>query len=150
MKLSDNFTLAEMVRSQTARRLNIDNTQDEHQIEFMRELCVHVLQPIRNEFGPVRITSGLRVPELNRAIGGSSSSQHCALNGAAADIDFGDGNKPVFDWIVNNIVFDQLIREFGDDKTPDWIHVSYNYGKNRGQILRAVKRNGKTKYISIA
>ena len=150
MKLSDNFTLAEMVRSQTARRLNIDNTPDEHQIEFMRELCVHVLQPIRNEFGPVRITSGLRVPELNRAIGGSSSSQHCALNGAAADIDFGDANKPVFDWIVNNIVFDQLIWEFGDDKNPDWIHVSYNYGKNRGQILRAVKRNGKTKYISIA
>ena len=147
MKLSDNFTLAEMVRSQTARRLNIDNTPDEHQIEFMRELCVNVLQPIRDEFGPVRITSGLRVPELNRAIGGSSSSQPCALNGAAADIDFGDNNAPVFKWICENIIFDQLIWEFGDESNPDWIHVSYNYGKNRGQILRAVKRNGKTKYI---
>ena len=147
MKLSDNFTLAEMVRSQTARRLNIDNTPNEHQIEFMRELCVNVLQPIRDEFGPVRITSGLRVPELNRAIGGSSSSQHCALNGAAADIDFGDNNAPVFKWICENVIFDQLIWEFGDESNPDWIHVSYNCGKNRGQILRAVKRNGKTKYI---
>jgi len=147
MKLSDNFTLAEMVRSQTARRLNIDNTPNEHQIEFMRELCVNVLQPIRDEFGPVRVTSGLRVPELNRAIGGSSSSQHCALNGAAADIDFGDNNAPVFKWICENVIFDQLIWEFGDESNPDWIHVSYNYGKNRGQILRAVKRNGKTKYI---
>lgn len=149
MKLSDNFTLAEMVRSQTARRLNIDNTPDEHQIEFMRELCVNVLQPIRDEFGPVRVTSGLRVPELNRAIGGSSSSQHCALNGAAADIDFGDNNARVFKWICENIIFDQLIWEFGDESNPDWIHVSYNYGKNRGQILRAVKRNGKTKYIAM-
>ncbi len=147
MKLSENFTLAEMVRSQTARRLNIDNTPTPEQIEFMRELCVNVLQPIRDEFGPVRITSGLRVPDLNRAIGGSSASQHCALNGAAADIDFGDTNAPVFNWICQNIIFDQLIWEFGDESNPDWIHVSYNYGKNRGQILRAVKRNGKTKYI---
>jgi len=105
------------------------------------------LQPIRDEFGPVRVTSGLRVPELNRAIGGSSSSQHCALNGAAADIDFGDNNAPVFKWICENVIFDQLIWEFGDESNPDWIHVSYNYGKNRGQILRVVKRNGKTKYI---
>ena len=149
MKLSDNFTLAEMIRSQTARRLDIDNTPNEQQIEFMRELCMNVLQPIRDEFGPVRITSGLRVPELNRAIGGSSSSQHCALNGSAADIDFGDGNKPVFDWIVNNIIFDQLIWEFGDESNPDWIHVSYHYGKNRGQILKAYKRNGKTKYLPL-
>lgn len=147
MNLSKNFTLAEMTKSQTAKRLGIDNTANENQIEFMRELCEKVLQPIRDEFGPVRVTSGLRVPALNKAIGGSKTSQHRALNGAAADIDLDDKNGEVFQWIKDNLIVDQLIWEFGNEENPDWIHVSYHYGHNRQQILKAVKSNGKTKYL---
>jgi zinc D-Ala-D-Ala carboxypeptidase len=145
MNLSKNFTLAEMTKSSTAKRLGIDNTANEAQIESLRELCQKVLQPIRDNFGPVRVTSGLRVPALNTAIGGSSSSQHC--KGEASDIDFGNRNGEVFEWIKANLNFDQLIWEFGDSKCPDWIHISYKYGKNRKQILKAVKQNGKTKYL---
>ena len=147
MKLSDNFTLAEMTKSQTAKRLGIDNTPTPEQLENLIELCNKVLQPLRDAIGPIRISSGLRVPALNKAIGGSKTSQHCAINGAAADIDVED-NKKVFDYIKDNIQFDQLIWEFGDENQPDWVHVSYHYGKNRGQILRAVKKNGKTTYIN--
>lgn len=147
MNLSKNFTLKEMTKSVTAKRLGIDNTPNEEQIEFMRELCEAVLQPLRDELGPIIITSGLRVPALNKAIGGSSTSQHCALRGAAADIDMDEKNTDVFNYIKDNLVFDQLIWEFGDDKCPDWVHVSYHYGHNRSQILKAVKKNGKTAYI---
>ena len=153
MNLSKNFTLKEMTKSVTAKRLGIDNTPNDEQIAFMRELCEAVLQPLRDELGPITISSGLRVPALNKAIGGSSTSQHCAMRGAAADIDMCNGstcngkNKEVFDYIKDNLVFDQLIWEFGDDKCPDWVHVSYHYGHNRSQILKAVKRKGKTAYI---
>jgi len=147
MNLSKNFTLKEMTKSVTAKRLGIDNTPNEEQIEFMRELCGVVLQPLRDELGPIIISSGLRVPALNKAIGGSSTSQHCALRGAAADIDMDEKNTEVFNYIKDNLVFDQLIWEFGDDKCPDWVHVSYHYGHNRSQILKAVKKNGKTAYI---
>ena len=147
MQLSKNFSLAEMTKSVTAKRLGIDNTPDEQQIEFLRELCESVLQPLRDELGPITITSGLRVLKLNKAVGGSGTSQHCALNGAAADIDMDDKNTEVFNYIKDNLVFDQLIWEFGDNECPDWVHVSYHYGHNRGQILKAVKQNGKTKYL---
>ena len=145
MKLSDNFTLAELTNSQTAKRKGIDNTPNPEQLENLVELCYKILQPIREQFGPTRITSGLRVPALNKAIGGSSNSQHC--EGKASDIDFGERNGEVFDWIRANLNFDQLIWEFGDEKNPAWIHISYNYGKNRNQILKAVKQNGRTKYL---
>jgi len=145
MNLSKNFTLAELTKSQTAKRLGIDNTPDPIQLENLQELCEKVLQPIREEFGATRITSGLRVPALNKAIGGSSRSQHC--EGKASDIDFGERNGEVFAWIKANLNFDQLIWEFGDEKNPAWIHISYNYGKNRNQILKAVKQNGRTKYL---
>lgn len=146
MKLSENFTLAELTKSSTATRLGIDNTPDPHQLENLVELCHKVLQPLRDAIGPIRISSGLRVPALNKAIGGSSTSQHCAINGAAADIDI-DDNKKVFDYIKNNLQFDQLIWEFGNEKQPDWVHVSYHYGHNRGQVLKAIKKDGKTKYV---
>ena len=147
MQLSKNFSLAEMTKSVTAKRLGIDNTPNEQQIEFMRELCEAVLQPLRDALGPIAITSGLRVPKLNKAVGGSATSQHCALNGAAADIDMDAKNTEVFNYIKDNLVFDQLIWEFGNSECPDWVHVSYHYGHNRGQILKAVKQNGKTKYL---
>jgi zinc D-Ala-D-Ala carboxypeptidase len=147
MNLSKNFSLAEMTKSVTAKRLGIDNTPNEQQIEFLIELCENVLQPLRDKMGPILITSGLRVPKLNKAVGGSTTSQHCALNGAAADIDMDAKNAEIFNYIKDNLVFDQLIWEFGDDNCPDWVHVSYHYGHNRSQILKAVKRKGKTAYI---
>ena len=128
--LSKNFSLDEMTRSSTAKSKRIDNTPNEAQIEFMVELCQSVLQPIRDKFGPVKI------------------------NGAAADIYFKLGRAEVFNWIKENLRFDQLIWEFGDENEsldgngPAWIHVSYNYGKNRNQILKAIKQNGKTKYLN--
>ena len=148
MNLSKNFTLKEMTKSVTAKRLGIDNTPDDQQIAFMVELCENVLQPLRDALGPITISSGLRVPALNKAIGGSSSSQHCALRGAAADIDMDEKNAEAFNYIKDNLIFDQLIWEFGDNDCPDWVHVSYHYGHNRGQVLKAVKKNGKTTYIN--
>lgn len=146
MKLSENFTLAELTKSSTATRLGIDNSPSPEQLENLVELCHKVLQPLREAIGPINISSGLRVPALNKAIGGSKTSQHCAINGAAADIDIED-NKKVFDYIKNNLQFDQLIWEFGNEKQPDWVHVSYHYGHNRGQVLKAIKKDGKTKYV---
>lgn len=147
MNLSKSFTLAELTKSQTATRLGIDNTPTPEQLENLVELCHKVLQPLRDAVGPVLISSGLRVPALNKAIGGSATSQHCAINGAAVDINVKD-NRKVFDYIKDNLRFDQLIWEFGDRENPDWVHVSYHYGKNRGQVLRAIKKNAKTTYIN--
>ena len=148
MMLSKNFSLAEMTRSTTAQKKRIENVPNAAQIEFLRELCEKVLQPVRDEFGPIHISSGYRSPKLNVAIGGSSSSQHCALRGAAADVDMGDKNKDIFNFIKDELIFDQLIWEFGDEQNPSWVHVSYHYGHNRKQILKAVKVNGKTRYIN--
>ena len=149
MMLSKNFSLAEMTRSTTATKKRIDNAPNAVQIEFIKELCDKVLQPLRDAMGPINISSGFRSPKLNTAIGGSSSSQHCALRGAAADVDMGEKNKDIFEYIKNELIFDQLIWEFGTDENPSWVHVSYHYGHNRKQILKAVKVNGKTKYIPL-
>lgn len=147
MKLSKNFTLQEMVHSYTAVKKGLLNEPNEAQIENIRILCENVLQPLRDALGPIYISSGFRSVELNRAIGGSSSSQHCALKGAASDIDIGKRNAEVFNYIKENLEWDQMIWEFGDDENPSWVHVSYNEGHNRKQILKAIKQGGKTKYI---
>lgn len=148
MKLTENFTLQEMIHSNIAIAKGITNVPNETQINFIRELCVEVLQPIRDHFGvPIHISSGYRSPRLNTAIGGSSSSQHCALRGAAADIQMDEMNVEIFNYIKDELIFDQMIWEFGDDNNPDWVHVSFHKGHNRKQILKAVKVNGKTKYI---
>ena len=147
MKLSKNFTLGEMIQSQTAIRKNIDNNPNGDQILNLIDLCDNVLQPLRDAIGPIRISSGFRSQKLNVAIGGAASSQHCALNGAAADIDMGEKNAEVFEWLKSNVDFDQLIWEFGDKSNPSWVHVSYKEGKNRNQILKAIKENGRTKYL---
>ena len=148
MKLTENFTLQEMIHSNTAIAKGIVNMPNEQQINFIRELCINVLQPIREEFGvPIRISSGFRSPRLNVAIGGSTSSQHCALRGAAADIQMDEMNEEIFNYIKDELIFDQLIWEFGDGQNPDWVHVSFHNGNNRKQILKAVKVNGKTKYL---
>jgi zinc D-Ala-D-Ala carboxypeptidase len=152
MQLSKNLTLAEVTRSETAKRKGISNMPTPEHIENFKKLAENIFQPIREHFGvPIHISSGYRSKALNAAIGGSLSSQHC--QGEAIDIDMdgssnGITNKMVFDFIKDNLVFDQMIWEFGTDKNPDWVHVSYeSTGKQRKQILKAVKTNGKTSYV---
>ena len=150
MELSKNLVLAEVIRSETAKRKGISNMPTPEHIENFKKLAENVFQPIRDHFGvPIHISSGYRSKALNKAIGGSLSSQHC--QGEAIDIDM-DGtsitNKQIFDFIKDNLVFDQMIWEFGTDKNPDWVHVSYeSTGKQRKQILKAVKIKGKTSYL---
>jgi hypothetical protein len=151
MQLSKHFELAEFIRSSTAKRAGISNMPTNAHLENIKLLCEKVLEPIRVHFArPIILSSGYRSSALNRAVGGSSSSQHCS--GEAADIDM-DGtnvtNAQIFNYIKDNLEFDQLIWEFGTDTNPNWVHVSYeSNGRQRKQILRAVKKNGSTSYIS--
>ena len=118
MKLTENFTLQEMIHSNTAIAKGIVNMPNEQQINFIRELCINVLQPIREEFGvPIRISSGFRSPRLNVAIGGSTSSQHCALRGAAADIQMDEMNAEIFNYIKDELIFDNLFGSLVMGKT---------------------------------
>jgi hypothetical protein len=147
MKLSNSFNLIEFTSSETASRRGIDNTPSIAVIENLRLLCENVLQPLRDKYGKsINITSGYRSPKLNKAIGGSSTSQHCF--GQAADIQV-DRKDYLKVWeILKTLPFDQIIFEFGTESAPDWIHVSFVQGKNRGQKLKAVKNIfGKTEYL---
>jgi len=150
MQLSEHLTLAEVTKSQTATRLGIDNTPTIDHMESLRAVAKKVFEPIRNRFGvPIAVTSGYRSKGLNEAIRGSRSSQHC--KGQALDIDadvYGRvTNAEIFHHIKDHIDFDQLIWEFGDDKNPDWVHVSYvERNANRGEILIAYRENGRTRY----
>lgn len=150
MQLSKNLSLAEVMRSETAKRKGVSNMPTEAHIANFKLLAENVFQPIREHFGvPIHLSSGYRSKALNTAVGGSLSSQHCT--GEAIDIDM-DGtsitNKQVFDFIRQNVNFDQMIWEFGTDSNPDWVHVSYeSTGKQRKQILKAVKQGGSTKYL---
>ena len=154
MQLSKHLSLAEVSRSETAKRKGISNTPSGEHLENFKKLAENIFEPIREHFGvPIHISSGYRSKELNSAIGGSSTSQHCS--GEAIDIDMdgstgGVSNKDVFDYIKANLNFDQLIWEFGTDSNPDWVHVSYeSTGKQRKQILKAVKSGGKTSYLPL-
>jgi hypothetical protein len=146
MKLSNSFNLIEFTSSETASRRGIDNTPSIAVIENLRLLCENVLQPLRDKYGKsINITSGYRSPKLNKAIGGSSTSQHCY--GQAADIQV-DKKDYLKVWeILKTLPFDQIIWEFGTESAADWIHVSFVEGKNRGQKLKAVKKFGKTEYL---
>jgi hypothetical protein len=149
MQLSEHLSLAEVTRSETAKRRGISNMPTEAHIANFKLLAENIFEPIRNHFGkPIHISSGYRSKDLNTAIGGALSSQHC--QGEAIDIDM-DGtditNAQVFNYIKDNLEFDQLIWEFGTDTNPDWVHVSYeSKGKQRKQILRALKNGGATSY----
>ena len=149
MKLSENLTLKEAIKSSTAIRLGIDNEPKIEHLENLKAIAQNVFQPIRKHFGvPIAVTSGYRSEALNSAIKGSSRSQHC--KGEALDLDAdvfgGVSNKQIFEYILDHIEYDQLIWEFGSDQDPDWVHVSYKKEGNRGQILRAVRKNNKTRY----
>ena len=147
MKPSKNFHASELIRSQYATRHGIDNTPPPAHLVKLKYLTVNILQPVRNEFGPVVISSGYRSKELNKAVGGSLTSQLSL--GEAADFEVpGIDNKKVANWIKNNLKFDQLILEFYKDGDPNsgWIHCSFAEGDNRNECLRAVKVDGKTQY----
>jgi len=148
MKLSENFTLAELTNSSQAKRLGINNTPDDKVIKNLELLAKNILQPIRDHFGvAINISSGYRSLALNKRIGGASNSQH--VTGQAADIDNDNtevSNAEIFNFIKDNLKYDQLIWEFGTDTNPDWVHVSYS-SKPRKQILKAVRNGLQTSYI---
>jgi zinc D-Ala-D-Ala carboxypeptidase len=148
MKLSSNFSLAEMTKSDTALRLDMENTPGDEEIANMTALCDNVLQKVRDHYGMgVKVNSGFRHPDVNAAVGGSKTSDHC--KGMAADIEIpGIANADLAQWIVDNCEFRQVILEFYTPGIPDsgWVHVSYNPDDNKKQVLTAMKENGKTVY----
>jgi hypothetical protein len=151
MKLSENFSLAELVKSQTAVRKGINNEPGTAEIENLIHLAKNILQPVREHFGkPVIISSGYRSPELCEAIGSSAKSQHA--KGEAADFEIGGvDNKELAAWISKNTEFDQLILEFYDGVDPNsgWVHCSASKEKSRKQLLKAEKIEGRTVYTPI-
>ena len=156
MRLSKNFTLQELIKSNTALRLNMDNTPTKEGIIKLRLLAANLLQPIRNELGSIRITSGYRSPALSQAIGSSANSQHCRYE--AVDCQFVKRGKMdnlrIYQTIVDlDLDFDQAILEFGDSTEyndpmhPAWVHLSWKVIDNRKEVLIAYKDiNNKTKY----
>ena len=149
VRLAKNFTLNELIKSSTADRMGLNNwPQDDGVLVNLTNVANHILQPVRDEFGPVRVNSGYRGPELNKAVGGSSKSQHC--HGEAADFECSRiGNYTLAKWISENLEFDQLILEFYEQGKPSsgWVHCSYKTdGNNRNKIMTALRVNGKTQY----
>ena len=149
-KISKHVSYKEGVRSRTADRRGLDNTPNESQLKCMKEIAEGLFEPLREWVaGPIKINSFFRGEPVNTAIGGSKYSQH--MKGQAIDIDDTFGHKTnaeMYHYIKDNLDFDQLIWEFGDDKNPNWIHVSYvTHRENRKKLTIAKKVNGKTKYI---
>ena len=147
MNLTRNFTLSELIKSDTAIRKGINNNPNAEQIEKLKALCENILQPVRDHFGRVKITSGFRSVELCLAIGSSERSQHAKAE--AADFECpGVDNAELADWIHKNLTYDQLILEFYTPGEPNsgWIHCSWVADSPRKQLLRAYKEEGKTKY----
>ena len=150
--ISKHVSYREGVYSRTAERLGLKNDPTEEHLANMKLIAEKVFEPLRMHVGgPIKINSFYRGPELNKAVGGSTKSQHC--HGQAIDIDdtFGHAtNAEMYNWIKENLDFDQVIWEFGTDENPNWVHVSYvNSEENRNRCLKAYKENGKTKYMVI-
>ena len=152
VRISKHISYKEATRSATALRLGIENVPNQYELQNMEMVAKHVFEPLREAVdAPIKINSFFRCEELNKAIGGSTKSQHC--QGRAIDIDDVYGNVSnafMYYYIKDNLDFDQLIWEFGTDHNPDWVHVSYIDGdSNRKRCLKAIRENGKTKYIDI-
>ena len=151
MKLSENFSLLDLTKSQTAERKGIDNTPSPEHQENLKSLCEMILQPVRDHFSRVvSVSSGYRSEALCLAIGSKTTSQHA--KGEAADFEiFGVSNKELADYIHENLEYDQLILEYWKKSDPNsgWVHCSYTNGNNRRQYLRAYKEDGKTKYEQV-
>ena len=150
--ISKHISYKEGVYSRTATRRGIDNIPNDEQLANMELVAKEVFEPLRAYVnGPIKINSFFRCPELNKAIGGSKTSQHC--KGQAMDIDDTFGrmtNAEMYHFIKEHLDFDQMIWEFGDDDNPDWVHVSYvSPETNRNRCLKAYRKNGKTKYMVI-
>jgi hypothetical protein len=150
MNLSQNFSLQELIKSDTAIRKGIDNNPNSDQVEKLKALCENVLQPVRDHFGRVKVTSGYRSEELCEAIGSSKKSQHAK----AEAVDFeciGVDNAEVADWVNMNCETDQLILEFYTPGEPNsgWIHASWIPYQPRRQFMHAFKEEGRTKYKPI-
>ncbi len=137
MNISEHITLKEATRSQTGTRLGISNIPDEATVERMKIVAEKCFEPMRAHYGkPLTVSSFYRCPALNAAVNGSKTSQH--VTGEAIDIDTGDKeeNKKLHDWAKANLIFDQLIYEFGDDIGPEWVHISFSAHGNRNQSFR--------------
>ena len=150
MNLSRNFTLSELTKSDTAIRKGINNNPSAEQVEKLKSLCENILQPVRDHFGRVKVTSGFRSVELCMAIGSSANSQHAKAE--AADFECpGVDNAELADWIKRELPYDQLILEFYTPGEPNsgWIHCSYTEGTPRASFLHAFRSEGKTKYKPI-
>ena len=149
MNLTKNFTLEEMIKSETALRHGMDNTPGENEIGNLKLLCEKVLQPVRDHFGKgVKVNSGFRHPDVNAKVGGSRTSDH--TRGQAADIEIpGVPNAELAEWIKDNLEFRQLILEFYTPGVPDsgWVHVSYVAEDNKKEVLTATRQDGKTVYL---
>ena len=150
MNLTRNFSLQELIKSDTAIRKGIDNNPNADQVEKLKRLCEHVLQPVRDHFGRVKITSGYRSPELCVAIGSSINSQHAKAEAADFEV-IGVDNAEVADWVHVNLETDQLILEYYTPGEPNsgWIHASFVEFNPRRQYMRAYKQDKKTKYKPI-
>ena len=151
-RLTKHVSYKEGVHSITALRLGLKNDPSDDHLKNMRLIAEKIFEPLRMHVGgPIKINSFYRGPELNKAIGGSTKSQHC--HGQAMDIDDTYGhmeNCDMYKFIKENLDFDQMIWEFGDDDNPNWVHVSYvSPEKNRNRCLKAYKDKGKTKYMVI-
>ena len=151
-KISEHISYKEAVRSDTADRLNIINLPNESELDNMSTISEKIFEPLRSHVGgPIRINSFFRSVELNKAIGGSSTSQHC--KGQAFDLDDSYGcmtNAEMYKFVKDNLDFDQMIWEFGDNENPNWIHISYvSQKKNRNRCLKAWKEHGRTRYTII-
>jgi hypothetical protein len=151
MQLSAHLSVAEYIKSDTAKRKQISNEMTPAHLENAKILAAKIFEPIRVHFGkPIYLSSGYRSEALNTAVGGSLTSHHCMAFAMDLDQDgrgTGVTNRMVFDFIKANLNFDQLIWEFGNDQNPDWVHVSYVGAGNRKQVLKAVKSGKSTKYI---
>ena len=151
MQLSENFSLLELTKSQTATRKGIDNAPSPEHQENLKLLCTHILQPVRARFERVvSVSSGYRSEKLCLAIGSKITSQHA--KGQAADFEiYGLSNQELANYIKENLDYDQLILEYWKKEDPNsgWVHCSYNVNVNRKQYLKAYKENGSTKYEQI-
>jgi len=144
MNLTLHVSVAEFERSDSAIKHGISNKMNEFEKERAIELCKNVFEPIRAYVGkPIRINSGFRSAALNKRIGGAKTSQH--VLGEAMDLDLHD--RDLFEWILDNVEFDQIIFEGGTEDNADWFHISYRKGRNRKQALRMIKKGGKSTYV---
>jgi hypothetical protein len=144
MQLSKHLSRAEFERSDAAIKHGINNSMNSGQLAKAMALAINCFEPIREHLGkPIRVNSGYRSPAVNKRIGGALTSQHSL--GEAIDLDLHD--RDLFEWIIDNVEYDQLIYESGNDTEAAWFHISYREGRNRKQVLRMIKKGGKSTYI---